>query len=468
MLPGVTRDRLVTAVLMAMLGMPVAGTTLLTLLSASYSVAALADEEPGPSPKPQAVRAAWPQFRGPTGLGLTDATNLPLTWGGPIAENVLWQSPLKGQGHASPVVWADTVLVCTAHWPSNVTARERVMPEHHVLAYHARNGNLLWDTLVPPGPWLRTDFRSGPGGGYAAPTPATDGERIYCAFGSSVFAALDFQGRIVWRKEIVPYTFDVTVGSSPVLHGDTVILLCAMARGSDSCVVAFDQASGEVRWRAAFPDMGFGHSTPVIIQVNDKPQLLVLASGGSVKDNALRSLDPVTGKVLWWCRGAGDAASPAYGGGLVYFDSGRGGPGCAVDPTGSGDVSRTHIRWTASQVPEGIGSPTIVGQHVYRLHTPGILKCWEVATGKLVYAERLEGISTTWASPVVDAQGRLYFASAGRSYVVQSGPEFRVVAMNDLGDGNHPSPAVAHGTLFLVGIKRLYCIGAKPAPAPSL
>jgi outer membrane protein assembly factor BamB len=279
---------------------------------------------------------------------------------------------------------------------------------------------------------------------------------------------LDLQGRIVWRKEIVPYTFDVTVGSSPILHGNTVILLCAMARSSDSCVIAFDKASGEVRWREKFPDMGFGHSTPVIIQVNGKPQMLVLASGASQKDNALRSLDPATGKLLWWCRGAGDAASPAYGSGLVYFDSGRGGLGSAVDPTGVGDVSRSHIRWTISQVPEGIGSPIIVGKYVYRLHKPGILKCWEAATGKLVYSERLEGLSTTWASPIVDAHRRLYFANAGKSYVIQSGPEYRVMATNDLADGNHPSPAVAHGKLFLVGLRNLHCVGKKSSPASPL
>src|SRR5207245_7417737 len=129
-----------------------------------------------------------------------------------------------------------------------------------------------------------------------------------------------------------------------------------------------------------------------------KAQMLVLASGIGVKTNALRSLDPANGNLLWWCRGAGDAASPSYGAGLVYFDSGRGGQGFAVDPTGSGDVSKTNIRWTISQVPEGISSPIIVDKFVYRLHTPGILKCWEAASGKLIYAERLDGLSSTWAS----------------------------------------------------------------------
>jgi outer membrane protein assembly factor BamB len=412
-----------------------------------------------------AADARWPQFRGPSGLGYCQETNLPLTWSARTGENILWKSPLPGQGHASPIVWDDAVFVCTVRWPSNGLPREAVIPDHHVTRYRASDGRIVWDTLVPPGPWLRKDFRSGPGGGYAAPTPATDGHLLYCAFGSSVLAALDFQGKLVWRKEIVPASFDVTVGSSPVLYRDTVIFLCAMAKPSDSRVVAFDKANGEVKWQSPLPGMGFGHSTPLIIPVKGKSQMLVLASGMSVTEKALRALDPSSGRLLWWCRGAGDAASPAFGSGLVYFDSGRGGPGEAVDPTGAGDVSATHIRWTVRQVPEGIGSPIIVEGRVYRLHSPGILKCWDLAAGRQVYAERLEGISSTWASPIADPAGRLYFANGGKSYVLQAGPEFRVLAVNDLNDGNHPSPAAANGKLFLAGLKNLYCVGNTPATA---
>jgi outer membrane protein assembly factor BamB len=318
---------------------------------------------------------AWPGFRGPTGLGYVHEMHLPLHWGGPDKKHVLRTALLKGQGHASPIVWKDRVFVCTASWPPSVRDRAKVIPEHHVTCYQATDGTLLWDTLVPPGPWLRTDFRSGPGGGYAAPTPATDGKLVYCAFGSSVLAALDFQGKIVWRKAIVPYTFDVTLGSSPVLYNDSVILLCAMAQARDSRVVAFNKASGAVKWQQSLSGVGFGHSTPVIIQVHGKSQLLLLASGMSETGNALQSLDPANGQRRWWCRGAGDAASVAYASGLVYFDSGRGGLGVAVDPTGSGDVSRTHIRWTVIVPSEGISSPIIVGKYVYRLQAPGILKC---------------------------------------------------------------------------------------------
>jgi len=412
------------------------------------------------APPSDACAEDWPAFRGPTGLGYTREKNLPASWGGPDHKNVLWSAPLKGQGHASPVVWGERVFVCTAYWPAGAGEREKTIPEHHVACYNVADGSLRWDVLVPPGPWLRTDFRSGPGGGYAAPTPATDGKRVYVAFGSSVLAALDFDGKIVWRKEIVPHTFDVTLGSSPVLFGDTVILQCTMANAADSRVVAFDGASGDAKWERKLENTGFAHTTPVIVPVDGKPQMLVLASAMKVADNALRSLDPRDGKVLWWCRGAGDAASPAFGSGIVYFDNGRGGPGFAVDPVGAkGDATAAHTRWTVKQVPEGLSSPIIVGKYVYRLHSPGVLKCWEAATGKQVYSERLDGISTTWASPIADEQGRLFFASAGKSYVIQAGREFRVLSVNDLDDANHPSPAAAGGKLFLVGEKKVYCIG---------
>ena len=203
-----------------------------------------------------AAHENWPQFRGPTGLGYSAEKNLPLMWGGPTHRNVVWTSPLRGAGHASPIVWNDAVFVCTVQWPGNGEADEAVMPAHHVARYRVTDGKLVWDTVVPPGPWLRNDFRSGAGGGYAGPTPATDGKLVYCVFGSAVVAALDFQGKIVWRKELAPRSFDVTVGSSPILYQDTVILLCAMANSSDSNVVAFDKATGSGEMAAAIPRYG--------------------------------------------------------------------------------------------------------------------------------------------------------------------------------------------------------------------
>ena len=403
----------------------------------------------------------WPQFRGPTGLGTTPEKNLPLKWGGDQGENIAWKAPLSGEGHASPIVWGGKVIVCTVRWAGG-KPDPAVIPEHHVACYSAADGKPLWDTLIDPGPWRRDDFRSGPGGGYAAPTPATDGKHVFVVFGSSVMAALDLEGKLAWRQEIKPHSFDVTIGTSPVLHGDTLILLCAMAKAADSRLVAFAKADGKVVWETKLPKTGFAHSTPIQIDVKGKKQLIVIASGMGAKDEGLQSFDPADGRRIWWCKAAGDASSPAYGSGIVYTDSGRGGSGTAVDPSGEGDVSATHVKWTTpGSMPEAIGSPIIVGEHVFRLQAGGVVRVWNVSDGQETDKQRLDGLGSSWASPIADGNGRLYFASGGKSYVVQSGPQLKVLAVNDLRDPNHASPAVAQGRLYIVGLKNLYCIAEK-------
>ena len=402
----------------------------------------------------------WPMFRGPTGLGHTTEKDLPVQWGGKDKLNVRWTAPLVGQGHASPIVWEDRVFVSTVAWADSVTDRTKVIPDHHLLCWRASDGQRLWDTIVPPGQWLRTDFRSGPGGGYAAPTPATDGKLVFCAFGSSVLAAVDFDGKIVWRNEIEPHTFDVTLGSSLVLYRDTVVLLCAMAKKQDSRLVAFEKATGKIKWQTPLPTTGFGHSTPILVRAGGADQWVVVASSMEKTPDAIQGFDTADGKRLWWCYGSADAASPAWGAGVVYADSGRGGPGVAVDPTGRGDVTKTHIRWQLRAAPSAISSPIIVGKYLYRLRSQEV-NCYSAETGESVYSEKLGPTSSPWASPIADGRGYLYFATAGKSYVVKSGPKFELLAANDLGDGSHPSPAAANGRLYLVGAKSIFCVGEK-------
>jgi outer membrane protein assembly factor BamB len=314
----------------------------------------------------------------------------------------------------------------------------------------------LWDTTVAPGPWRLDDLR----GGYTAPTPATEGQRVYVLFGSAVLAALDLDGKVVWRQEISPHDYDVAIGNSPVLFEETVLLMCdQLAQKKSSRLLAFEAKSGRLKWEKKRPSADWTHSTPVVVRIKDRAVLLV--AGGS----GLEGLDPRNGETLW--KGGlpggartGDTVSPVFGGGVVYADSGRGGPGLAVDPTGAGDVSKTHIKWKVAQVPEGFSSPVVFDDHLYRLHRPGVLTCRDMATGKQVFSERLAGVSVT-ASPFVTPDGHIYCASAGKSYVLKAGPKLDVLGTSDLGDPGEASPAVANGRLFLKGRRFLYCIGKK-------
>jgi outer membrane protein assembly factor BamB len=396
----------------------------------------------------------WPGWRGPTGQGVSKAKDLPIHWGGDKGRNIRWQVALPGvrerakqdQNQSSPIVSRGHVFITASYWLPGVEQDQ--FPEHQVVCYRASDGEQLWHTPIKHGPWSRaSDLR----GGYTAPTPASDGERLYVLFGSSVLAALDFEGRLLWRKEITPYKFDVAIGTSPVLYRDNVLLQCDQVDKS-SRLLAFDRKTGELQWEKKRPQVDFSHSTPVLVEVKGRTQLLVAAS------NALQGVDPRNGEVLWWCAAHGDTVSPVLGDGLVYLDSGRGGPSVAVDPTGRGDVTGTHRKWHLRNVPEGFSSPVIVGGYLYRLCNPETLRCWKLADGEEVFKERLPGVSTA-SSPFTTPEGRIYFASAGKSYVVKAGAKLEILAVNDLGDGSQASPAVADGCIFLKGRKQLYCIG---------
>jgi outer membrane protein assembly factor BamB len=403
----------------------------------------------------------WPGWRGPTGMGQTPDEGLPLTWGGKDGDNVLWKVPLfdgKGkvrfdQNQSSPIVRGDHVFVTLSYWPEGVVP-EKEPPEHHVLCFRKSDGQRLWDARVAAGPWLLKDLR----GGYTAPTPAADGERVYVLFGSSVAAALDSRGRLVWRREMTPFAFDVAIGTSPVLYRDTVLLLWDQTDKS-SRLIALDRKTGDVKWQKKRPTAEWAHSTPTLAEVKGRTQLLV----GSAF--AVQGLDPDNGETLWSCGSGdrarvGDTVSPVLAGGVVYCDSGRGGPGLAVDPTGEGDVTKTHLRWKAARVPEGFGSPVAAGDYLYRLHSPGTVTCWKLSDGTPAYVERLAGVAVA-PTPLATADGRIYFASAGKSYVVRAGPKFEVLGTSDLGDPSQASPAAADGRLFLRGGRNLYCVGRK-------
>jgi outer membrane protein assembly factor BamB len=411
---------------------------------------------------PAGRSADWPGWRGPTGLGYTDEKDLPLSWNAKTGENVVWKVPLHGGGKqspdftspgwSSPIVWGDRVFLTTAVWPKDRSEPERraTIAEHHVLCFRTTDGEPLWDTVVPPGKIVaKSQYH-----GYAVPTPATDGKLVFALFGSGVLAALDFDGKIAWREEL-PRLRDADnepVCSSPVLYGDTVIVPGLHSLG----LRALDKKTGKVVWEQK-TNRRNTMSTPAVVRVGGKVQLI--HHNGSIE-----GLDPTTGDVLWSCRGVPTSqASPVFGDGLLFADEGGGGQagGAAVDPTGTGDVSKSHVKWQAKYPAPGGSSGIAVGKYLYRACNNDVLRCWEMATGKLMYEERLAGVSPS-ASPIATRDGRVYFASSRRSYVIAAGPSLNILATNNLDDGSgYPTPAVSNGRIVIKGQSHLWCVGKK-------
>ena len=380
----------------------------------------------------------WPAWRR-DGSGVAQEKNLPVTWS--ETENVLWRTSLPGEGNSSPVVWGRRVFL---------TASLDEGAKRLVLCMDADNGKLLWTTELLPG--MKTTFYVKTG--YASPTPTTDGQRVYVFFDEPGLIALDMQGKIVWKRRLGPFECPYNMGSSPVLYKDMVIQCCDF-RGA-SFIAAFDRTSGAERWRTPRKSSGFGHfGTPLLIDVRGRPQMVVNAE-------PVAAYDPDSGEELWSCRGMKECVGPssAFGHGFVYASSGRTGPVMAIDPSGRGDVTETHVQMHLTS-----GGPYVPTPLVYpHLLIPGDngRMLFYSAPGKFAVEGR---VRDHFSSSPIGADGKIYWSSErGKTYVIDAAgladakPSVRVLAVNQLSGVCMATPAIANGRLFIRTSKSLYCI----------
>lgn len=390
----------------------------------------------------------------PTGCGTTGEKGLHLKWDGKTGEGVLWKTTLETSGHSSPIVWGDRVFMTSSARQTQEQEQKKEIPDHFFDRYRASDGKLLWHTRVAYGPMPAYM------GAYCAPTPVTDGKTVYGLFASGVAAAVDFDGTLLWCRElsgeiVKKPDFNPTICSSKVLSDDKLIVL--LEQNHSGTLQAWDKRSGELKWEHK-RDGGCGpcNTTPLLIDVRGKPQLVVLAH------KALQSFGPADGRLLWWCTAAhGFASSPLYSSGLIYADLGEDRWALAIDPTGKRDVTETHVKWKVKHA-DGLWSSAVAdGRYVYRVGDSGMLTCRELATGKTVYKERLENVSKL-ASPIATADGRIYFVTTGQSFVIKAGPKFEILGGGHAGGWDMGSSlAVANGRIFVRDNDGLYCLGKK-------
>ena len=409
---------------------------------------------------PLARAADWPSWRGPTGLGYCEEKDLPLTWS-KKGDGILWKAPLHpdvkknpeftSPGWSSPIVAKGRVFATTAIFPEGLSDKERreVIPEHHVLCFDASDGKRLWDTVIPAGKIVT--LTENIYHGYAVPTPCTDGTHVYALFGSGVLACLDFNGKIVWREEL-PRLKDRDPGicSSPILFEDTVILPGLQDKG----LRALDKKTGKVKWEQE-TKFRSTMATPALIRIAGQLQLIHYAGN-------VQALDPKTGDLLWTCKAPSGQASPVYGAGVLFADHGRSGQlGVAIDPTGKGDVSKTHVKWETRVEQVSGASGIAVDGHLYKASGAGHFRCWSLKDGTLVHEIKAQRVTPS-ASPIATADGRIYWASPGRTYVLKASSKLEVLATNDLDDGaDYTSAAIAEGRIYIKGKVHLWCIGKK-------
>jgi outer membrane protein assembly factor BamB len=288
----------------------------------------------------------------------------------------------------------------------------------------------------------------------ASPTPVAANGLVFIHFGADGTAALGPDGAIVWKTRL-PYDSQHGNGGSPAAHSDLLIVNCD---GSDDAyVVALDQRTGKVRWKAQRREpFDQAYATPLVIRVGDVDQVV---SPGAYRAAAY---EVMTGREVWrvsYGSGFSNVPRPVYGHGLVYIATGFQQPAIlAVRADGRGDVTRTHIAWTLTRGAPFTPSPILVGDELYVVSDLGILTCVDAKTGVTLWQQRLGGNYS--ASPTL-ADGRLYFHSEeGTTTVIQPGRQFRRLAVSQLDGQIFASLAVVDQSFLLRTDTHLYRIGA--------
>ena len=430
----------------------VLGAGLLLTALASGPATVLAQTGVRMVPPPNAGERFWPRWRGPSGQGVVEAGGYVDTWS--ETANVRWRVPVPGSGHSSPIVWGDRIFLTTSR-----DGGRRLS----VLSFRRSDGRLLWETDAPEGRVERHHGKNTP----ASATATTDGERVYASFGSRGLLAVDFDGNLVWHRDLGRIENYHGPAGSPLLYGDSIIIYqdqgasfgpSGINRGAAGAfVVALDAETGEIRWRTE-RSASVGWGTPIAISLGGHDELIVSSS------RDVRSYDPTTGEELWSCDGNlfEVIPTPVVGHGLVFCTSGRAGPTLAIRPGGRGDVTESHVVWKTTRGSPFVPSPVVYGDYLYTINDmSSIVTCLDARTGETVWQERLgrpqrEGIS---ASPVVVDDKLFITNDEGVTFVLKTGPEFELLHTNDIGTRTLASPALVDQTWYVRTVDELVAIG---------
>ena len=368
---------------------------------------------------------------------------MPTKWS--ATENVAWKTELPGSGHASPIVWGDRVFTVTA-----IDETE----DRRLLCLDRQNGALLWQTTVIKAPPERIHRLNS----HASSTPATDGERVFTAFldgKQAVVAAHDFGGKEIWLKRVGPFSSAHGFCSSPILFKDKVVVNCD--HDGDGYIVALARADGRELWRIARPNKTRSYCAPLIREAAGRTQMVLAGT------KCVASYNPNDGKLIWIIDGPTEqfVASLVFNDRANLFFLTAGYPQhhiLAIRPDGAGNVTGTHVAWRTQKGAAYVPSPIAIGDYFLMTSDSGAGECFEAATGKLFWEERL---GEQHAS-LVSANGLVYFLNdRGVMNVVRPGANFALVARNDIGEQTFASPALSEGRIFIRSEQHLFCIGGQ-------
>jgi len=405
--------------------------------------------------------------------GVVEDEVLPDKWS--TTENVVWAADIPGRGWSSPIVWGNKIFLTSVIKEGDFETprkglylggnRDKTSDKTHrwmVYCIDWNNGKVVWERLahkaVPDHPVHLKNT-------YASETPVTDGERVYVYFGSAGLFCYDLDGNELWSQKLRSFKIRNNWGTaaSPVLYKDRLYIV--NDNEEQSFLVALDKKTGKQIWRVEREEKS-NWATPYIWQNKQRIELVTPGRG------KVRSYD-LDGHLLWELGGMSSITipTPCAGRDLLYVSSGYVGdrkrPVFAIRPGAEGDItlangesSNDYVAWCQKKGGPYNPSPLVYGDYLYVLYDRGFLGCYDARTGDEVYGrQRIAAGATAFTSSLWANNGRIFCLSEnGDTFVIQAGPDFKVIGSSKLGEMCMATPAAVRGSLIVRTISKLYRI----------
>ena len=391
----------------------------------------------------------WPAWRGEDASGSTTHGNYPSELN--QEKNLLWRAPLPDKGCSTPIVWEDSVLLTSP-----------ISGEDSVLSF-SMSGEKNWQTKI--GPERKGRHLNGSG---SNPSVVTDGKNLYALFKSGNLACLNFDGKIIWKKDLSSYGKDTLYwdfGTSPILTSKHLIV--ALMRKGNSWLLAFDPKTGAVAWEKERnyktpPECDHSYATPTLIEHKGKEAILVWGA------ERLSAHSAKNGDMHWVSTGFNPkqkknwvvVGSQVVVGDIAIVPYGRGTHMKGVRMGGTGDITESNLLWTRTDTGCFVPSPAVAHGKVYVLRDRGEVHCIDPKTGKSHWEDAFPRASSSYYGSPTVAGNKLYAPREdGVILIADISKGFKFLGEFDMGERVIASPVPVNDKILIRGEKNLLCFG---------